>query len=83
MTNNSNQSTGAPRKTQWAMFSVEDLADRWSCSTRHVYRLADEGRIPQPIKLGTLARWPRSVIEIWESEGCPKVLDNTGEQPNV
>lgn len=71
MSNNGKDYKRDTHKTQWVMLSVEDLADRWNCSTRHVYRMADGGRIPQPIKLGTLVRWQRSVIEIWESEGCP------------
>ena len=42
-----------------------------SCSTRHVYRLADAGRMPRPIKLGSLVRWRRSELESWINSGCP------------
>ncbi len=42
-----------------------------SCSTRHVYRLADAGRMPQPIKLGSLVRWRRAELDRWINEGCP------------
>ena len=41
------------------------------CSTRHVYRLADAGRMPRPIKLGSLVRWRRSELESWINSGCP------------
>ena len=41
------------------------------CSTRHVYRLADAGRMPRPIKLGTLVRWRRAELEAWIGAGCP------------
>ncbi len=41
------------------------------CSTRHVFRLADAGRMPQPIKLGSLVRWRRAELDRWISEGCP------------
>ncbi len=57
-----------------AMLSVDDIATTYlGCSTRHVYRLADSGRMPRPIKLGTLVRWPRAVIEQWIADGCPNV----------
>lgn len=40
------------------------------CSTRHVYRLADAGRMPPPIRLGSLVRWSRAQIMIWLEGGC-------------
>jgi excisionase family DNA binding protein len=43
------------------------------CSTRHVYRLADAGRMPRPLKLGTLVRWRRAEVLEWISVGCPLV----------
>lgn len=57
-----------------AMLSVDDIATIYlGCSTRHVYRLADSGRMPRPIKLGSLVRWPRAVVEQWINDGCPNV----------
>ena len=41
------------------------------CSTRHVFRLADAGRMPQPVKLGSLVRWRRAELEAWIGAGCP------------
>lgn len=55
------------------MLSIADLAKRWDCSERHVRRMADAGRCPRPIKLGTLLKWPTAVIEEWESNGCPHI----------
>ena len=43
------------------------------CSTRHIYRLADAGRMPRPVKLGTLVRWRRAEVLDWISAGCPAV----------
>jgi len=60
-----------------AMLDVQAVADMLSCSTRHVYRLADAGRMPRPVKLGALVRWPRSTgnphtgILDWIADGCP------------
>lgn len=55
-----------------AMLSVDDVAKFYlNCSTRTVTRLADLGRMPQPIKLCSLVWWPRSVIEQRIAKGCP------------
>lgn len=53
------------------LLDVKALAELLNCSERHVYRLADRGRIPAPVKLGTLVRWPRSTIYEWLQAGCP------------
>ncbi len=53
------------------MLSVADVATMLGCSQRTVYRLADSRRMPRPIKLGALVRWPREVIEGWIADGCP------------
>ena len=41
------------------------------CSTRHVYRLADAGRMPKPVKLGSLIRFRRAELQAWIDAGCP------------
>jgi len=56
-----------------AMLTVHDVARMLNCSARTVYRLADSGRIPRPVKLGALVRWPREVVEQWIADGCPNV----------
>jgi len=53
------------------MLDVQGVAQLLNCSTRHVYRLSDAGRMPAPVKLGSLVRWPRAAIEEWISAGCP------------
>jgi excisionase family DNA binding protein len=45
------------------LLSVRDVAALLGCSPRHIYRLAESGRFPKPIKLGTLTRWPRSAVK--------------------
>ena len=54
------------------MFTVDDVADLLRCSSRTVYRLTDSGRVPRPVKLGSLVRWPRESIEDWIAQGCPR-----------
>lgn len=53
------------------MFTAHDVARLLACSPRTVYRLADAGRMPAAIRLGSLIRWPRAAIEAWIAEGCP------------
>ena len=53
------------------LLDVQTVADVLGCSTRHVQRLSDRGRMPTPVKLGALVRWPRATIEDWIAEGCP------------
>lgn len=43
------------------------------CSTRHVYRQADAGRMPAPIRLGSLVRWRRAELIAWVAGGCNPV----------
>lgn len=40
------------------------------CSVRHVRRLTDAGKLPQPVRLGSLVRWRRAELEEWISAGC-------------
>jgi len=42
------------------------------CSTRHVYRLADGGQMPRPVRLGNLIRWRRAEVLEWIRSGCPR-----------
>ena len=64
---------------------VEVVAGLLTCSTRHVYRLSDAGKMPRPVKLGALVRWRRSTgdpktgIEDWIAAGCPAVRTVTGK----
>ena len=55
-----------------ALLTVDDIARLLRCSSRTVYRLTDSGRIPRPVKLGALVRWPKTTIETWIGEGCPR-----------
>ena len=65
--------TDADSGKQSAMLTVHDVARMLNCSSRTVYRLCDSGRMPRPVKLGALVRWPREMIEQWIAEGCPNL----------
>ena len=54
-----------------ALLDVRAVATMLDCSGRHVYRLADSGRMPAPVKLGALIRWRRDELTVWLDDGCP------------
>jgi excisionase family DNA binding protein len=55
------------------LLDVQAVAELLSCSSRHVYRLSDSGRMPPPIKLGALVRWSAAAIREWVNSGCKPV----------
>jgi excisionase family DNA binding protein len=55
------------------LLDVRAVAQLLGCSPRHVYRLADRGAMPPPVKVGALVRWSRKAIEDWISTGCKPV----------
>jgi predicted DNA-binding transcriptional regulator AlpA len=57
---------------------VNAVATKCDCSPRHVYRLADSGRMPAPLRLGALVRWDLDEIDRWIAAGCPSVRNLKG-----
>ena len=62
---------GTVEVTPAVLLDANDVAGLLKCSRRTVYRLADSGRIPVPIRLGMLVRWSRQALDEWIAEGCP------------
>ncbi len=62
-----------PASLAAAMLDVQDVAALLKCSRRHIYRMADSGRMPPPVKLGALVRFDRDVLTRWITDGCPPV----------
>lgn len=54
------------------MLTVQQVAEMLGCSTRHVYRLADSGKMPKPVRVGTLVRWSFDGLATWINQGCPR-----------
>lgn len=55
------------------LLDVQAVAALLGCSTRHVYRLSDGGRMPSPVRLGALVRWRAAEINSWIAGGCRTV----------
>lgn len=53
------------------LIDVGEFAATMKCSTKHVRRLVDAGKCPPPLRLGTLLRWRRDVVDEWTRAGCP------------
>jgi len=66
------------------LLDVQAVAEMLGCSTRHVYRLSDAGRMPAPLKLGALVRWrlstgdPTTGIQDWVAAGCHSLRKGAG-----
>jgi predicted DNA-binding transcriptional regulator AlpA len=43
-----------------------DVAARYGCTTRHVDRLADDGRIPKPIYIAKFPMWSEAELAAFE-----------------
>jgi excisionase family DNA binding protein len=56
-----------------ALLDVQAVAQLLDCSTRHIYRLSDAGSMPALVRLGSLVRWDRLVVEEWIRGGCRPV----------
>ncbi len=54
-----------------AFLDTAAVADRYAVSRKHIFRLIDAGKIPQPLRIGHALRWRLSTLEQWESAGCP------------
>jgi excisionase family DNA binding protein len=60
----------APEPPGAQLLDVRAVAALLDCSTRHVRRLHDAGRMPPPVRLGALVRWRRQDIDRWLADGC-------------
>lgn len=55
---------------QAELLPVGEVAELLKVSERHVWRLADSGRMPAPVRLGKTCRWSRAALVAWITGGC-------------
>jgi excisionase family DNA binding protein len=65
--------TGDPTLSGAELLDVRAVAQLLNCSTRHIFRMRDGGKMPRPMKLGALVRWSRADVLAWIAAGCPAV----------
>lgn len=70
--------TMSERATGRTLGDVKAVAEKLDCSPRHVYRMADAGRMPGPVRLGSLVRWDLEEIDRWIGAGCPSCRKGAG-----
>jgi excisionase family DNA binding protein len=58
--------------THIRLINQTELAALLKISKRTLYRLLNERKLPEPIRIGCCARWRIEVIEEWIEAGCPK-----------
>ena len=61
-----------PRESS-LLIDVTRVAALLGCSARHIWRMADAGKMPRPFKIGALRRWDRAGIQQWVADGCPPI----------
>ena len=61
------------------LLDVDAVASMLDVSSRHVYRMADAGRMPAPVRLGGSVRWDRNALQKWLDDGCPPIV-NRGQK---
>jgi excisionase family DNA binding protein len=71
----------APEPSAAQLLDVRAVAALLACSVRHVRRLTDAGRLPPPVRIGALVRWPRRAIEDWVGAGCPAARQTGRARP--
>ena len=62
------------------LVDVNGVAELLSCSSRHVFRLTEAGKMPKPVRLGSLVRWSQVSIQSWIEAGCPSRMENTSRK---
>ena len=62
-----------------AFLDVNAVAQYLNCSPQHVYRLSDAGRMPRPVRLGSLVRWSKCLLQRWIAAGCPPDSNGNSE----
>ena len=71
--NDSFSTPPSPGESPMLLLDVRRVAALLGCSPRHVYRLADAGRMPRPLRIGTLVRWQATTLKQWLDNNCQPV----------
>ena len=54
------------------LIDVDDVSHLTSLAKRTVWRFAQSGRLPIPLRVGGRRLWSRVAIEKWIAAGCPR-----------
>lgn len=70
MTNDTKQLT-----TTLTLINAHELANILGISQRTIWRLIANGKLIQPIRIGTSVRWRLEQVNQWIENGCPSDED--------
>ena len=70
--------TTGPERVLADLLDVQAVAAKLGCSPRTVYRLTNAGKLPPPVRLGSLVRWRAAEIRRWIDDGCRPVRTAKG-----
>ena len=54
------------------LVSASDLAHLLGVSKRQIWRLRSRGDLIEPIKIGSVTRWPLDMVRAWITARCPR-----------
>jgi len=54
------------------LLDAKMLGQRLHLSRRQIYRLMNAKKIPRPLRIGGVWRWPESQIADWVAAGAPR-----------
>ncbi|MFM7136920.1 MAG: helix-turn-helix transcriptional regulator [Planctomycetota bacterium] len=60
------------------LLDIEGFAGVLGVSSRHLRRMVDAGKAPQPVRLGGCVRWHRQAVDAWLAAGCPNCRKRPG-----
>ncbi len=65
------------------VMTVDEVSKCLGISTRTIYRLIEEKKLPNPIKLGNSTRWRRADIELFVAEGSMPAFTRAKQHRNA
>ncbi len=65
------QTTPANREDESVLVDAKEAARLCSLSLQMIYKLNQAGKMPAPIRIGSLLRWQRRELLEWIEAGCP------------
>lgn len=54
------------------LINAEEFANLLRVSKRQIWRLRSRGDLIEPIKIGSVTRWPLDMVRAWITAGCPR-----------
>lgn len=60
-----------PPEDQGLLIDAKQAAKLLKISERHLWRMADSGKMPRPVRIGNAVRWSLEGLTKWVKAGCP------------